>query len=653
MNNQEASLMRNTKNIEVRIKELPRHQGMICGLAWSPDGKRFCTASADGDVRVWTLDDLSFSTLNPSQSSEHETSLDQIRHMAFSATWSADDVVAVSFGEKLNVWRVDGPELIEQVTGSPNTEMIWSPSGSYLARSRMYVAGGYPRYKVLIGTLGSLASSRELKDDFSEMQDLAWSPNEKMLAVASHERVALSKIYSDEFSDTIVLPARPLALAWLSDRVLAAGCVDANIRIYSLAWTRTGFTNQMVSTVTHVLEAHQRAVVQLSYSSKQNLLASLDASGEIRLWAGPRFTDVGAVNRLIDPLSDPVYLKCALHPDKPTLAVSISNRIWLLEVQLDQFQEPHPEVVSSLVTAPTLSKVFEKAMLGPDQKRDSDHVFEDWAKADEFGLKQRPDKSDPIATTMVLRQIAEQISVLNSIAIEGMLLAWDPLEKFEEVCLEDLELAVHDDPEEGRKQTRHGLSELLLHTMIQSKVEQTQLAAFVAYIALAYGSRLEFETSFSDNSEFWKNAASWDTSLRRLVKTRKNAVAQYQGDWERVRDDMTSVSLELQAAIQRAKGLNNQRRVVADLGLTPPEEKRQLRKRMIQFFSIAELDEICLDVQSDLEQDGIEIPISLEIVGGDGKPARIQNLIEYLDRRGYLSYLIKAVQAARPRQNII
>jgi effector-associated domain 7 (EAD7)-containing protein len=78
-----------------------------------------------------------------------------------------------------------------------------------------------------------------------------------------------------------------------------------------------------------------------------------------------------------------------------------------------------------------------------------------------------------------------------------------------------------------------------------------------------------------------------------------------------------------------------------------------LRERMIRHFSIPELDEICADVQSDLARDGIEIQVSLEIVGGDGKPARIQNLIEYLDRRGYLSYLIKAVQAARPGQNII
>src|SRR6185503_5471632 len=108
VNNQEASLMRNTKNIEVRIKELPRHQGQICGLAWSPDGKRFCTVSADGAVRVWKLADLSFSLLNTPESSEHQTSLDdQIRRMAFSASWSADDVIAVSFGE-LKVWRVDG-----------------------------------------------------------------------------------------------------------------------------------------------------------------------------------------------------------------------------------------------------------------------------------------------------------------------------------------------------------------------------------------------------------------------------------------------------------------------------------------------------------------------------------------------------------------
>ncbi len=37
-----------------------------------------------------------------------------------------------------------------------------------------------------------------------------------------------------------------------------------------------------------------------------------------------------------------------------------------------------------------------------------------------------------------------------------------------------------------------------------------------------------------------------------------------------------------------------------------------------------------------------------EIVGGSGKPAQVLNLIQYLDRRGYLDYLVKAVRRARP-----
>jgi len=40
--------------------------------------------------------------------------------------------------------------------------------------------------------------------------------------------------------------------------------------------------------------------------------------------------------------------------------------------------------------------------------------------------------------------------------------------------------------------------------------------------------------------------------------------------------------------------------------------------------------------------------VNLEMVGGEGKRAKVLNLIQYLERRGYLSYLVSAVRKARP-----
>jgi hypothetical protein len=77
-------------------------------------------------------------------------------------------------------------------------------------------------------------------------------------------------------------------------------------------------------------------------------------------------------------------------------------------------------------------------------------------------------------------------------------------------------------------------------------------------------------------------------------------------------------------------------------------DRRTLREAMIQAFSIEELQVLCSDIQDDLASVDISLPVSLEMVGGSSKSAQVLNLIQYLDRRGYLSYLVKAVRATRP-----
>ncbi|MEK6280792.1 MAG: CHAT domain-containing protein [Acidobacteriota bacterium] len=77
-------------------------------------------------------------------------------------------------------------------------------------------------------------------------------------------------------------------------------------------------------------------------------------------------------------------------------------------------------------------------------------------------------------------------------------------------------------------------------------------------------------------------------------------------------------------------------------------DARTLRTLMIQAFSIADLELLCADIESLLKEDEISEQVNLEIVGGSSKTSIILNLIQYLDRRGQLPYLVKAVRSARP-----
>jgi hypothetical protein len=77
-------------------------------------------------------------------------------------------------------------------------------------------------------------------------------------------------------------------------------------------------------------------------------------------------------------------------------------------------------------------------------------------------------------------------------------------------------------------------------------------------------------------------------------------------------------------------------------------DKRALRQAVVESFDVEEVETLCADVQQDLDEDGIALQVSLEMVGGTGKTARVRRLIDYLDRRGYLGYLVDAVRRARP-----
>jgi hypothetical protein len=82
----------------------------------------------------------------------------------------------------------------------------------------------------------------------------------------------------------------------------------------------------------------------------------------------------------------------------------------------------------------------------------------------------------------------------------------------------------------------------------------------------------------------------------------------------------------------------------------PPADinKRALREAIVDRFNLEDLELLCADIEQDMADNGIILNVNLEVVGGAGKTAKVLNLIQYLDRRGYLQYLVDAVRRARP-----
>jgi hypothetical protein len=85
----------------------------------------------------------------------------------------------------------------------------------------------------------------------------------------------------------------------------------------------------------------------------------------------------------------------------------------------------------------------------------------------------------------------------------------------------------------------------------------------------------------------------------------------------------------------------------AVLPLAGDVDKRALREGMVEALSLEDLELLCDDVETALGRAGIQLQVNLEIVGGSGKRAKVLRLIQYLDRRGYLGYLVSAVRSVR------
>jgi len=73
-----------------------------------------------------------------------------------------------------------------------------------------------------------------------------------------------------------------------------------------------------------------------------------------------------------------------------------------------------------------------------------------------------------------------------------------------------------------------------------------------------------------------------------------------------------------------------------------------LRDGLVKSFDKNELNILCADITETLNRDGVQQRVDLEIVGGETLANQALNLIKRLERRGLLSYLMDAANAARP-----
>jgi hypothetical protein len=74
-----------------------------------------------------------------------------------------------------------------------------------------------------------------------------------------------------------------------------------------------------------------------------------------------------------------------------------------------------------------------------------------------------------------------------------------------------------------------------------------------------------------------------------------------------------------------------------------------LRDKLVEGFNLEELKVLCADVTAAMVQDGIQQRVDLDMVGGSNKEAIALNLVQWMERRGLLNYLVDVAAKQRPK----
>jgi len=247
---------------QVRIV-LRGHDDDVQGVAWSPDGGRLATASADRTARIWDAG-------NGNELTALRGHHDYVTGLA----WSPDGgrLATASADRTARIWDAEGGCELMVLHGHGRWVwgVAWSPDGGRLATAsadrtaRIWDAEGGSELMVLHGHDGRVRS-------------VAWSPDGGRLATASADRTA--RIWDAEGGSELVVlrghAAEVRSVAWSPDgKRLAAASSDGIVRI-----CEGGSGKELL-----VLRGHGAEVRSVAWSPDGKRLATGSGDHSARIW---------------------------------------------------------------------------------------------------------------------------------------------------------------------------------------------------------------------------------------------------------------------------------------------------------------------------------------------------------------------------------
>ncbi|MBW4512984.1 MAG: AAA-like domain-containing protein [Scytonematopsis contorta HA4267-MV1] len=197
-----------------------KHDGIVMGVAFSPDGKRLATASGDATIKIWTPEGELLATLKGHKGAA--------RKVKFSP--DGKRLVSGSADGTVGLWNLEGktPTLLSLLQGHQGGTWVtnFSPDGQIIASS----SGD--------GTVKLWKKDGEL-----------------ITTLKGHKSIVRSTAFSPD------------------NQILASASDDKTVKL----WRRDG-------TLLTTLTGHNEAVMSVAFSPDGQLLASSSTDGVIKLW---------------------------------------------------------------------------------------------------------------------------------------------------------------------------------------------------------------------------------------------------------------------------------------------------------------------------------------------------------------------------------
>ncbi|HLZ55682.1 MAG TPA: protein kinase [Ktedonosporobacter sp.] len=283
------------------------HSAAVNAVAWSPDGKRIASASADQTVRIWDA----LTGANPIPPKGHSGPVECV-------VWSPDGARIASAAldhSGVRVWSPD--QTIDSPYPYPDADIYavaWSSNSSYLA-------AGTQDHKVKIwNTSNSTEFSLFINHHTDAVRAVAWLPGGMRIASGSDDKTVL---IWDARGDGNPVPCNghsgPITgVSWSPDgKLLASSSEDTTVRLWNasdgssglqyrarhndkvtgVAWSPDGkwiascsldqtvqVWDPTTGTTLFTYKDHKAPVNALAWSPDSTRIASADSANKVRVW---------------------------------------------------------------------------------------------------------------------------------------------------------------------------------------------------------------------------------------------------------------------------------------------------------------------------------------------------------------------------------